>query len=77
MLDLVGNPEDRCSHNEAHIIKVKTVPKLTPIASSIENHNIIIALERPVIYEPRHEKTNILVSNLVLHIPGCTASEDG
>ena len=28
-------------------------------------------------YEPRHEKTNILVSNLVRHKPGCKATEDG
>ena len=28
-------------------------------------------------YEPRHEKTNILVSDLVRHKPGCTAIEDG
>ena len=28
-------------------------------------------------YEPRHEKTNILVSDLVRHKPGCTALEDG
>ena len=27
--------------------------------------------------EPRHEKTNILVSDLVRHKPGCTAVEDG
>ena len=27
-------------------------------------------------YEPRHEKTNVLVSNLVRHKPGCTATED-
>ena len=30
-----------------------------------------------VVYEPRHEKTNILVSDRVLHKPGCTATEDG
>ena len=29
------------------------------------------------IIEPRHEKTNILVSDLVRHKPGCTATEDG
>ena len=29
------------------------------------------------IYEPRHEKTNILVSDLVRHKPGCTDTEDG
>ena len=28
------------------------------------------------IFEPRHEKTNILVSDLVRHKPGCTATED-
>ena len=27
--------------------------------------------------EPRHEKTNVLVSYLVRHKPGCTATEDG
>ena len=29
------------------------------------------------IYEPHHEKTNILVSDLVRHQLGCTALEDG
>ena len=28
-------------------------------------------------FEPRHEKTNVLVSDLVRHKPGCTATEDG
>ena len=28
-------------------------------------------------YELRREKTNILVSDLVRHKPGCTATEDG
>ena len=28
-------------------------------------------------FEPRYEKTNILVSDLVLHKLGCTAAEDG
>ena len=27
--------------------------------------------------EPRHEKTNVLVSDLVRHKPGCKATEDG
>ena len=27
--------------------------------------------------EPRHEKTNVLVSDQVRHKPGCTATEDG
>ena len=29
------------------------------------------------LYEPRHEKTNVLVSHLDQHKPGCTATEDG
>ena len=29
------------------------------------------------VFEPRHEKTNVLVSDLVQHKPGCTATEDG
>ena len=29
------------------------------------------------INEWRHEKTNVLVSDLVGHKPGCTATEDG
>ena len=27
--------------------------------------------------EPRHEKTNVLVSDIVRHKPGCTITEDG
>ena len=29
------------------------------------------------LFERRHEKTNVLVSDLVQHKPGCTATEDG
>ena len=28
-------------------------------------------------FEQRYEKTNVLVSDLVRHKPGCTATEDG
>ena len=28
-------------------------------------------------FEPQHEKTNVLVSDLVRHKPGCTATEIG
>ena len=27
-------------------------------------------------FEPRHEKTNVMVSDLIRHKPGCTATED-
>ena len=36
-----------------------------------------IVLTVSIIYEPRHDTTNILVSDLVRHKPGCTATEDG
>ena len=29
------------------------------------------------LFEPGREKTNVLVSDLVGHKPGCTATEDG
>ena len=29
------------------------------------------------VYEPRHEKTNVLVSDMVRHKTGFTATEDG
>ena len=35
-----------------------------------------VACTSEIIFEPRHEKTNILVSDLVQHKPGCTAIED-
>ena len=43
--------------------------------------NLVGSLEKKqfifIIIEPSHEKTNILVSDLVQHKPGCTATEDG
>ena len=42
------------------------------------NH-INMTMQHTVIHtnEPQCEKTNILVSDLVRHKPGCTATEDG
>ena len=43
-----------------------------------ENNRIIfLCLLHKKVYEPRHEKTNVLVFDLVRHKPGCTATEDG
>ena len=38
----------------------------------IESQNVLAT-----IFERRYEKTNVLVSDLVRHKPGCTAIEDG
>ena len=42
-----------------------------------ENYGIILLFFVNKTYEPRHEKTNFLVSDLLRHKPGCTATEDG
>ena len=36
-----------------------------------------VMLQHKQTNEPCHEKTNVLVSDLVRHKPGCTATEDG
>ena len=38
---------------------------------------LFLDLYAEITFEPQHEKTNILVSDLVRHKPGCTAIEDG
>ena len=37
----------------------------------------ILDIYAQITFEPHHEKTNILVSDLVRHKPSCTAVEDG
>ena len=40
----------------------------------------MVQMERetvPTTNEPRHEQTNVLVSYLIRHKPGCAATEDG
>ena len=65
MSDLVRNSEDRFSNNEAQTRFVSFwYEERRPIHNEETN-------------EPRHEKTNVLVSDLVRHKPGCTATEDG
>ena len=33
--------------------------------------------DRCLLFDPRHEKTNVLVSDLVRHKPGFTTAKDG
>ena len=58
-----ANVKRRFSYDTTHII-----------LSRQQTAKMLIRLS---IYELRHEKTNILVSDLVQHKPGCTATEDG
>ena len=39
--------------------------------------NILTLGLREIRNKPRHEKTNVVVCDLVRHKPGCTATEDG
>ena len=48
---------------------------LGPPLGSIQNG--LLSYSPEISYEPRHEKTNILVSDLVRHKLGCTATEEG
>ena len=53
--------------------------RTTPIESFATAAHIFVGQVsyHDILYEPRHEKTNTLVSDLVRHKPGCTATEDG
>ena len=70
MWDLVGNFEDRFSHNEAHIgcsslCRSVGLPQICMLIG-----NILQCFYRHwSLNEPRHEKTNILVSDQVQHKP--------
>ena len=48
-----------------------------PYICSLETSPIVKFNVGLNIFEPRHEKTNVLVSDPVRHKPGCTATEDG
>ena len=69
MSNLVGNPEDRFSHNEAHII-VHNDMKLCRLTTEqirwVFHDNFSRVMRKPVFG----------VSNQVKHKPGCTATED-
>ena len=56
--------------SEVKIRKMSTEKKNLPI-------DLLFFFQEFRTNEPRHEKTNILVSDLVGHKPGCTAREDG
>ena len=45
--------------------------------SSKITHRFFLIIKNKNTYEPRHEKTNVLVCDLVSHKPGCTDTEDG
>ena len=51
------------------------------VPSSVEEESEvgeeIVVIQTTSVTEPRHEKTNVLVSDLVRLKPGCTATEDG
>ena len=69
---------------EARITGIAVMPNEHVVACDYSNHTIklldnswTLTDSLPVeTYEPRHEKTNVLVFDLVRHKPGCTATKD-
>ena len=55
-----------CCHSSKNGNKMAT-------KGTVNGYSDPLSLDR---FEPRHEKTNILVSALVRHKPGCIATED-
>ena len=81
MSDLVETPEDKFSRNAAQKIwEAKPDENVRDLLflSYLNDHCFLLPATLLVtIIEPRHEKTNVLISDLVRHKPGCTAAEDG
>ena len=59
-----------------HVIKAKAQIFIKDTISARQSDQ---TAQTPLLfsYEPRHKKTNILVSDQVQHKQGCTATEDG
>ena len=85
--DLVHYVENKpgCHSNHSVAIVIDSLSPMMLHRSAPYTCEVISKLSRSKIHskyaydyiEPRHEKTNILVSDLVRHKPVCTATEDG
>ena len=76
-------PKEATSHDQdglhAHILSKHLKIQLL---WNQKSHDLILGMDQQVlniykVYEPRHEKTNVLVYDLVRHKPGCTTTQDG
>ena len=54
-----------------------TIPVQPPPINILKRNKETFEPSPEETFEPRHEKTNILVSYLVQHKPGCTVTGDG
>ena len=65
MWDLVGNPEDRFSHNEAHVSSIivffnsNTVVRVTIWLMNINVDTLYVYGIVSLVFEPRSEKTGL------------------
>ena len=57
-----------------HCILSTFILKMTETIGTIFAEAIYIHVNRKNSFEPRHEKTNVLVSDLVQHKPDCTVT---
>ena len=68
--------------NTVEMISLKGVHVRAVMEHSVANYDPLdpsgrfLQVSGITIYELRHVKTNVLVSDLVRHKPGCTATED-
>ena len=60
-----------------HPVQTTTTKYQVLISKTISYVQIQVIIPLNTTFESHHEKTNILVSDLVRHKPGCTAAEDG
>ena len=66
-----------CNHIPLNLIEFTIVyDSFTAILDIAQLLMLILRQVHRRIIEPRHEKTNVLVSDLVRHKPGCIATED-
>ena len=79
MSDLVGNPEDQFSQNEAHMAVLMLRRKKKCFAQSNPELNLAVSRLKNAMYSLSLvlRKPVFGVSDQVRHKPGCTVTEDG
>ena len=79
--DMVRDPTDRFFHIATYIQPRSTYGSISIFIVLILGSLCLLSEafteNKNNTFEPHHEKPNILVSDLVRHKPGCTATEDG
>ena len=73
-------PKKAKTDDEHETITVKKVYHIAKVIFMYSTHTGLLDTQSDYlkgVFEPRHEKTNIVVSEQVRHKPSCTSTEDG